>query len=151
MDYPGDCPPSPEERAGLTLAANAEWLARAKQEGHAPNGSYSKHPDFEAIDEETMERDNQKAVAAARNAIESERKVHRCYICGRQDLPRWGRWLGPWAGLFGLGLYLSPETIMLGYLGVAALGAFLAASVYESIKPEDEEQIREKFNKTPHN
>jgi hypothetical protein len=152
MDYPGDCPPSPEERAASILAANAEWLVRVKQKGHAPGGSYSKYPNFEAIDEETMERDNQRAVAAARNAIEAEPKVHRCYLCGRQDLPRWGRWYGLVAGFSALALYFAPnstpETIIFGYLGAAALGAAISALMYEGIKPETEELIRGKFDKT---
>jgi len=41
-----------------------------------------------------MERDNQKTLAAAGRSIESERKAHKSYICGRQDLPRMARWFG---------------------------------------------------------
>jgi hypothetical protein len=32
MDYPGDVPPSPEERAGLRLSANAAWLEQSKEQ-----------------------------------------------------------------------------------------------------------------------
>jgi hypothetical protein len=72
-----------------------------------------------------MERDDQKTLAAAGRSIESERKAHKSYICGRQDLPRMARWFG-FLGAAGLGrrAYFvdSPETLMLGYLGAAALG-----------------------------
>ena len=54
MYYPGDIPPTPEERAALRLAANAGWLARAKKNGHAPGGPYQKYPDWEALDEKRM-------------------------------------------------------------------------------------------------
>jgi hypothetical protein len=50
MYYPGDVPPTPEERAELRLAANASWLVRAKKNGHAPGGVYHKYPDFEALE-----------------------------------------------------------------------------------------------------
>ena len=42
---------------------------------------------FAQLDAEMMERDNQKTLAAAGRSIGSERKAHKSYICGRQDLP----------------------------------------------------------------
>ena len=154
MDYPGDVPPSPEERAALRLAANAAWLARAKERGHAPDGIYREHPDVERHNEQMMERDNRNALAAAMKAIEAERKARKCYICGRRDPPRYARWFALWAaGLLGLGLYAYrvPDAAFLGYLGAAAAGAALAAAMYEGIQPDDEEALRKKFNETPHN
>src|SRR5437870_12966055 len=97
MDYPGDFPPTPEERAQPRLAANAEWLARAKQR-HALEGDRQvtlrdgRVTTIAQLDAEMMERNNQKAVTAARKSIKAERAAHKCYICGRQDLPRMARW-----------------------------------------------------------
>ena len=152
MNYPGDFPPSPEERAGLRLAANAAWLARAKERGHAPDGVYKQYPNFEQADEQMMERDNRKALAAAARDIEAERKAHKCYICGRRDLRRYARWYGLWAaGLLGLRLLSNaPEVTIVGYLGAAALGAALAAAVHEGVEPEEEQALRKKFNETSH-
>jgi hypothetical protein len=41
-------------------------------------------------------------------------------------------------------------TIFFGCLGVAALGATFAASMYEGIKPDDERELRKKCNESPH-
>ena len=153
MHYPGDFPPTPEERAALRLAANVAWLLRAKELGHAPEGSYQKYPQFESLDEQRMERDNRNAIAAATKAIEAERKAHKCFICGRRDLPRYARWLAMWAaGLLGLQLYLAdlPEFAVLGYLGAAAVGAALVAAMHEGIAPDDEQALREKFHNRSH-
>jgi hypothetical protein len=157
MNYPGDVPPTPEERAALRLAANAGRLARAKKSGHAPGGAYHKYPDFEALDEKLMADDNRKALAAAEKAIAGERKTHKCYICGRRDAPRYARWFGLWAaGFLAVWLYLSDnprlgnDAPIFGLLGVAAIGAAFGAGIYESIKPEDEQELRKKFNETSH-
>jgi len=155
MNYPGDLPPSPEERAELRLAANAEWLARAKQR-HALEGDRQvtlrdgRVTTFAQLDAEMMERDNQKALAAARKAIEAERTAHKCYICGRRDVPRYARWLALWAAaFFGLRLYGSnvPDATMFGYLAAAAGGAAFLAAMYEGIEPDDEAAMR---RKSPH-
>jgi hypothetical protein len=100
-----------------------------------------------------MEQDNQTTLAAAKKAIEAERKAHRCYICGRSDLPRWSRWFGLWAaGLIGTWLYISEtgRDTVVGYFGLVALGAALAGGMYEGIKPADEEAARRRFHDTPH-
>jgi hypothetical protein len=144
MDYPGDCPPSPEERARLRLAANAAWLARIKEGRDAQHIAWA---------EKRMEQDNQTVLAAAQTTIEAERKAHRCYICGRSDLPRWSRWFGLWAaGLIGMWLYISEtgRDTVVGYFGLVALGAALAGGMYEGIKPADEEEARRRFHGTPH-
>jgi len=145
MNYPGDCPPSPEERAALRLAANAAWLARIKEGRDAQHITWA---------EKRMEQDNQTALAAAKKAIEAERKVHRCYICGRSDLPPWNRLFGLLAaGLIGMWLYLSEtgrDPGVVGYLGLVALGAALAGGMYKGIKPADEEEARRRFHETPH-
>jgi hypothetical protein len=77
-------------------------------------------------------------------------RAHKCYICGRQDLPRWSRLFGvSAAALLGVFAYASdriPDATIFGYVGVAAAGAAVAAKMYESIKPEDEAEIRRKFN-----
>jgi hypothetical protein len=159
MDYPGDVPPSPEERAGLRLAANAAWLEHSKeqraQERERPvtlrDGRVTTSSQLDA---EMIRRSDQRAVAAARQAIASERKAHKCYICGRQDLPRWSRLFAVSAAvLLGVFAYASdrtPDATIFGYVGVAAAGAAVAARMYESIKPEDEAEIRRKFNEKPH-
>lgn len=155
MEYRGDFPPTPEERAGLRLAANADWLARAKKDGHAPGGPYHEYPDWEALDEKTMADDNRRALAAAKQAIEAERKRHKCYVCGRLDLPRHARWFVLWAALF-LGVWLFFERKggggeMFGIIGVAAVGVAFGAGLHEnSDEPDDEEELKRKFDATPH-
>jgi hypothetical protein len=154
MDYPGVIPPTPVERASLRLAANAEGLAELKKRGHAPGGSYHKYPDFEALDEKMMERDSRKCLAAAKKEIESERKVHKCYICGRRDLPRYSKWFVLWAVVFvGVWLYapeVHPDAPIFGVLGALAAGAAFGAGMHEAVKPDDESELRGKFNKTSH-
>ncbi len=152
MNYPGDFPPSPEERAALRLAANAAWLARSKERGHAPDGVYKDYPEFEKNDEWTMARDNQKALAAAAMDIDAERKAHKCFICGRRDLLRYARWFGLWAaGLLGLCLLSNaPEFTIVGYLAAAAFGATPAAAMHEGVEPDEEQAVRQKFNETSH-
>jgi hypothetical protein len=161
MNYAGDIPPTPEERASLRLAANDAWLARSK-ERHAREGD----PQYtlrdgrvktgSQLDSEMMERDNGKALAAARKAIEGERKAHKCYICGRRDLPRYARWFGLWAaGFLAVWLYtsdtkLSNDAALFGCLGLVAIGATFGAAMNESIKPDDEQDLRRKFNETSH-
>ena len=159
MDYPGDVPPSPEERAGLRLSANAAWLEQSTgqraQERERPitlrDGrlTTSNH-----LDAEMIRRSDQKAVAAAKKAIETERKAHKCFICGRQDPPRWSRFFAASAAvLLGVFAYASDRTLdatIFGYVGVAAAGAAVAARMYESIKAADEAKIRKKFNAKPH-
>jgi len=159
MEYPGDFPPSPEERAELRLAANAAWLARSlerrAQEGDPPitlrNGRVTTSSQLDA---ERIERSNQKSLAAAKKAIDAERKLHRCYICGRQDLPRCGRWFGLAAAVaFGLYLFLSQTgraASVLGYVCALAAGAGFASMMYEGAKPVDEAETRRQFNEKPH-
>jgi hypothetical protein len=160
MDYPGDVPPSPEERAGVRLSANAAWLEQSKeqraQERERPitlrDGRLTTS---NQLDAEMIRRSDQKAVAAARKSIEAERKAHKCFICGRKDLPRWSRFFAVLAALLlGVFAYASDRLLdatIFGYVGVAAAGAAVAAKMYESIKPEEEAEIREKFNGKPHN
>ncbi len=159
MDYPGDFPPTPEQLAELRLAANADWLTRARErrlqegdpqftlrDGRVKRGSQ--------LDAEMMERDNQKALAAARKAIEGERKVHKCYVCGRRDLPRIARWFLLCAvGLWLVWLYLadtSRSIPILGYLAAAAAGAFVGSALHENEESDDEKDLRVKFNETSH-
>lgn len=145
MDYPGDIPPSPEERAGLRLAANAAWLKRYKEQGQGNNSWAEKH----------AEEDDARVVAAARKAIEAERKAHKCYICGRTDPPRWARMFGVAAAVL-LGVYLygsdrfPSDVAIYGLAGVAAVGAAFGSGMHESIKPDDEAETRRKFNKKSH-
>lgn len=156
MSYAGDIPPTPEERASLRLAANAAWLARSR-ERHAREGD----PQYtlrdgrvktgSQLDAEMYERDNSKALDAARKAIEAERKAHKCYICGRRDLPRYARWFGLWAaGFVAVWLYASDTKLLFGVLGLVAIGATFGAAMYETIKPDDEQELRRKFNESSH-
>jgi hypothetical protein len=159
LNYPGDLPPTPEQRAELRLAANAAWLARSlerrAQEGDPPitlrDGRVTTGSQ---LDVESIERSNQKTLAAAKKAIDAERKVHRCYICGRQDLPRYARWFGLIAAVaFGMYLLLSEtarETSILGYLCAAAVGAAFGSAMFENTKPVDEAETRRQFNEKPH-
>jgi hypothetical protein len=105
--------------------------------------------------EKRMEQDNANAVAAARKAIEAERKAHKCYICGRSDAPRWARGFGVAAAvLLGVDLYGSErfpsDVAIYGLAGVAAIGAAFASGIHESIKPDDEAEARRKFNEKSH-
>ena len=147
MEYPGDFPPTPEQRAALRLAANAEWLARAKEDG----------PDWWAADaERMMERDNTKVLADARKEIERERKAHKCYVCGRKDLPRWSRGYACGAVLsIAVALYLSDrpefaEFAWIGYVGAALVGAAIAASMHEHSEAIGEDEAQRRFNDSPH-
>jgi hypothetical protein len=157
VNYPGDFPSSPEERAALSLAVNAAWLARAKAGGHTQSEAAAPGV-WEAAAEKMMERDNATALAAARRDIAIERKAQKCYICGRRDLPRWARRYGlAAAGLFALPSFaptahamLAREFVFFDYLGAVALGAALAAWMYEAIKPDDEEKLRKRFNEQSH-
>jgi len=160
MDYPGDFPPTPEERAGLRLEANAAWLARAKhhddEAGNPPITLRDGRVTTAAqISSDMMERDNRNALADARRGIAAERKVHRCYICGRSDLPPWNRLFGLLAaGFLGLYLYLSETnrgTGIVGFLAAATLGAAFASAMYTSVKPTSEDEARERFDETPPN
>jgi hypothetical protein len=113
VNYPGDFPPSPEERAALSLAVNAAWLARAKAGGHTQSEAAAPGV-WEAAAEKMMERDNAAALAAARRDIAIERKAQKCYICGRRDLPRWARRYGlAAAGLFALPSFAPTAHAML--------------------------------------
>jgi hypothetical protein len=93
-------------------------------------------------------------LAAAKKAIEAERKVHRCYICGRSDLPPWSRLFGLLAaGLIGMWFYLSEtgrDPGVVGYFGLVAIGAALAGGMYESIKPANKDEATRRFHDTPH-
>lgn len=143
MDYPGDFPPTPEERAAYRLAANAAWLTRINQRAGDPAG----------VNEEMMKRDNRVALAAARKAIDAERRSRKCYVCGRQDLPRYARRFGIGAVVFfGFTLLGSndPRAVIFGYLAAGVLGAAFAAGMYEGVEPDDEEALRKKFNETAH-
>jgi peptidoglycan/LPS O-acetylase OafA/YrhL len=147
VNYPGDIPPSPEERAELRLAANAAWLKRVK-EGHQDDASHI------AWAEKRMQEDNAKAVAAAKKAIEAERKAHKCYICGRTDPPRWARLFGLAAAALLVVYFYATERFphdaaLFGLAGVAAIGAALASAAHEAGKPEDEAEIRRRFNEKP--
>jgi hypothetical protein len=151
MSYPGDFPPTPQERAAYRLAANADWLARAKERGHASGGAYQTHPEFEKADERLMERDNGIALAAARREIEIERAAHKCYVCGRRDLPRYARGWGIAAAiLIGLWIWTGEKSVPLGVLGVLALGGAIGSGLHEAQKPDDEEKLRKEFNEKPH-
>jgi len=158
MDYTGDVPPSPQERAEIRLAASAAWLEHAKEQRARERERPITLRDGRVttstqLDAETIRRSDQKTLAAAKKAIEAERKVHKCYICGRSDLPRWSRLFGVSAAvLLGAYAYASDRTFdaaIFGFVGVAAAGAAVAARMYESIKPEDEAEIRRRFNRKP--
>jgi hypothetical protein len=98
-----------------------------------------------------MARDNQRVLAAARKAIEAERRAHKCYICGRRDLPRYARrWMLVALALFGLYAYGGEKDAFLGLAAVFALGGGVAAVLYESIKPDEEDELRENLNRLPH-
>lgn len=77
MEYPGDVPPTPAERASLRLAASAAWLERIKAGGD---------PQHTASAEKHVAEQHQITLADAKKQIEAERKTHRCYVCGRSDL-----------------------------------------------------------------
>jgi hypothetical protein len=146
MDYPGDVPPTPAERASLRLAANAAWLARIKEKGDATPKAWA---------EKLMEQDNQAALAAAQKEIAAERKVHRCYICGRSNLPPWNRVFGVVAAVLLSGwAYLSDsgrDASFFGTVGLVALGAAIAGTLYRSIEPaKGEDEARQRFNEKPH-
>lgn len=133
--------PTPEQRAAHRIAANAAWLARAKERGHAPGGSYTKHPHIEELDRKMMKRSDEKALAEARKSLETERKAHKCYCCGRQNLPRYSRWL--WSG--GIGFLVVywwtshipdvaalPGLIAFPYLAVLAIAAGVGSALHEA-------------------
>jgi hypothetical protein len=100
-----------------------------------------------------IERDNQRALAAAKKAISAERAVHKCYICGRRGLPRYTRFLSVSAAvLLGFRLWIGEgsDAFALSYLGVAALAGAFVAGMHEGIEPDNEEALRKKFNETSH-
>ena len=111
------------------IEANVAALARKKA-----SGIYSKHPEWEELDVRMMERDNERAIAEAGKAIEAERKVRKCYICDRQDLPRMA-WIfalvAAGAGLLWWRGLMSPEAAI-PIVALLAAGAAFGAGLHEA-------------------
>jgi hypothetical protein len=64
MEYPGDFPRTPADRASILLAENAAWLARIKERGDPAHTAWA---------EKRVAEQNQIALASAKKAIEAPR------------------------------------------------------------------------------